>query len=49
MQKVLDEGINSLAVVLMHSYTFPEHEQVWPLFGFFVVNSDALSYHYFEF
>ncbi|GAQ91252.1 oxoprolinase [Klebsormidium nitens] len=28
LQAVLDEGIDSLAVVLMHSYTFPEHEQI---------------------
>ncbi|GFR70176.1 5-oxoprolinase-like [Elysia marginata] len=28
LQVVLDKGIRSLAVVLMHSYIFPEHEQL---------------------
>lgn len=27
LQAVLDQGIRSLAVVLMHSYTFPDHEK----------------------
>ncbi|CAM9615814.1 unnamed protein product, partial [Sphacelaria rigidula] len=27
LQGVLDQGITSLAIVLLHSYTFPEHEQ----------------------
>jgi 5-oxoprolinase (ATP-hydrolysing) len=26
LQELLDRGVKSLAVVLMHSYTFPEHE-----------------------
>lgn len=27
LQKLLDDGVKSLAVVLMHSYTFPDHER----------------------
>ena len=28
LRSVFDQGIRSLAVVLLHSYTFPQHEQV---------------------
>ena len=28
LQKLFDDGIRSLAVVFIHSYTFPDHEQL---------------------